>query len=384
MSGFGAGFLCAVLSTVAADFFVFAPRFSFIPETSEDLADLLLFGPLAAYLVMAITQMRNAIEREQAKAHKDRLQLALDAPLLGSWRSDPLRRVVSGDARFKEIMNVTTDETPFEEIKRCVHPDDAEKFLADLEASIDPVNPKSYAHEYRFQRSDGEVRWVEIHALAYFEGSGRKRRFVGFVGTVQDITERHLLMREVNHRARNMLSVVDAIAHQTVASSPEEYVGRFSERIWALTVYQDLLVRSEWKGVKIEDLVRAQLAPFADLIGSRIAVCGSTLRLNAASAQAIGLALHELATNAGKYGALSNDTGGLDISWWTDGETFKMSWIEREGPPVFAPKRRGFGTVVTQEMAERSVHGKVDLEYAPSGVTWRLTCPAVNALEPTA
>jgi two-component sensor histidine kinase len=82
-------------------------------------------------------------------------------------------------------------------------------------------------------------------------------------------------MREVNHRARNMLSVVDAIAHQTVAGSPEDYVGRFTERIWALAAYQDLLVRSKWKGVEIEDLARAQLAPFADLIGSRIVLRGA-------------------------------------------------------------------------------------------------------------
>jgi len=103
--------------------------------------------------------------------------------------------------------------------------------------------------------------------------------------------------------------------------------------------------------------------------------------LNAASAQAIGLALHELATNAGKYGALSTDTGRLDICWGTSGDAFTMSWTERDGPPVSAPKRRGFGTIVMETMAERSVGGTVDLDYAPSGVTWRLTCPAATALE---
>jgi two-component sensor histidine kinase len=97
----------------------------------------------------------------------------------------------------------------------------------------------------------------------------------------------------------------------------------------------------------------------------------------------MGLALHELTTNAGKYGALSTDTGHLEIGWGTEGENFTMSWTERGGPPVSPPQRRGFGTVVMQEMAERSVDGKVDLEYAPSGVTWSLTCLAVNALEST-
>jgi two-component sensor histidine kinase len=189
-------------------------------------------------------------------------------------------------------------------------------------------------------------------------------------------------MREINHRAKNMLSVVDSIAHQTAAKNPEDFVERFSERIQALSANQDLLVRNEWNGVEIEDLVRAQLAHFVDLIGSRIAVHGPKLRLNPASAQAIGLALHELATNAGKYGALSMDTGHVDISWGTDGDTFTMSWTERDGPPVSAPKRRGFGTIVMEAMTERSVDGTVDLDHAPSGVTWRLTCAAANALEP--
>jgi two-component sensor histidine kinase len=116
-------------------------------------------------------------------------------------------------------------------------------------------------------------------------------------------------------------------------------------------------------------------------MGSRIVVGGPKLWLNAASAQAIGLALHELATNAGKYGALSNETGRLETGWGTEGETFTMSWTERDGPPVSPPERRGFGTVVMKEMAERVVEGRVELDYAPSGVTWRLTCPAVNAQE---
>ncbi len=341
-----------------------------------------------------ITGLKRA--EEDLKASKDRLQLALNAAQLGSYQYDPRHHVFSGDARAQEIFDFADNEAAKEEIMKLVHPDDLERVSAALEAALNPVDPRRSATEFRLRRASGAVRWVETLGLAYFDGDGRERRAVGFVGTVQDITERkkreeerreraekeHLLMREINHRAKNMLSVVDAIAHQTVASNPEDFVERFSERIQALSANQDLLVRNEWQGVDVEELVHAQLAHFAGLIGSRIAVQGPKLRLKAGSAQAIGLALHELATNAWKYGALSTDTGRVDVCWGADRDALTMSWTERDGPPVSAPKRRGFGTIVMETMAERSVDGTVDLDYAPSGLAWHLTCPAANALEP--
>jgi PAS domain S-box-containing protein len=330
--------------------------------------------------------------RKQAEqdllASKDRLQLAFNVAQLGSYQYDPRRHAFFGDARCQEIFHFFKNEASIEEIMKLVHPDDVEMVQANLEAALDPVDPRRSATEFRLRRGDGEIRWVETLGLAYFEGAGLERRAVSFVGTLQDITARkereereHLFMREINHRAKNMLSVVDAIAHQTATRNPEDFVERFSERIQALSANQDLLVRNEWRGVEIEDLVRAQLAPFADLLGSRIAMHGPKLRLKAASAQAIGLALHELATNAGKYGALSTDTGRVNVRWGTDGDALTMSWTERNGPPVSAPKRRGFGTIVMEAMTERSVDGAVDLNYAPQGLTWRLICPAANALE---
>jgi two-component sensor histidine kinase len=295
------------------------------------------------------------------------------------------------DRRSKEIYDVAEDKTDIEEFTKRVYPDDVERVWTAIEAALDPTDPKPYAIEYRVQWRDGEVRHVEAHGLTNFEGASHERRAVSMVGTVQDITERkqreereHLLMREINHRAKNMLTVVDAIGHQTATRNPEDFIERFSERIQALSANQDLLIKSEWHGVEAEDLVCAQVAPFADLLGSRIVVRGPKLSLKAASAQAIGLALHELTANAAKYGALSTDTGRLEIGWWTEGETFTMIWTERDGPPVPPSPRRGFGTVVMKEMAERSVDGRVELDHAPSGLTWRLTCKAANALEPTA
>jgi PAS domain S-box-containing protein len=393
ISGCGAGFFCMVLSTAAADFFVLSPRFSFFVENTADLADLLLFGPLASFLVILIAQMRSAIEREQAeralRASKDRLQSTLDAAKLGSWQYDHHHRVFSWDARSKEIFGVPEDGAIVEEFMNRVHPDDVEKVWAAYHRALDPAQPERSPTQFRLPRGNGKVRWVETQGLAHLEGAGRERQVVSFIGTVQDITERkeheereHLLMREINHRAKNMLSVVAAIAHQSATRTPECFIERFSERIQALAANQDLLIRNAWRGIEIDDLARAQLAPFADLISSRIVIHGPKLRLKETAAQAIGLALHELSTNAGKYGALSTDTGRVDVCWGTESDAFRVSWIEREGPPVSAPKRSGFGTIVTKAMAERSVDGTVDLDYALSGLTWRLTCPAANALEP--
>lgn len=156
---------------------------------------------------------------------------------------------------------------------------------------------------------------------------------------------------------------------------------RFSQRLQALAANQDLLVRNEWRGVGIHDLVRAQLAPFADLIGQRIFIEGPVMSFTPAAAQGVGLALHELATNAGKYGALANAQGRVDIAWECNGGAFSIRWTERNGPLVTPPQRRGFGSTVIASLAEMSVDGAVDLQYRHTGIAWQLTCPADKALE---
>ena len=244
---------------------------------------------------------------------------------------------------------------------------------------------EAHASERMIRTKDGRERlWSFVSSTLGSQSNGRRL----FVCIAQDVTERkaheeqvQFLMREVNHRAKNMLSLVQAIARQTAAREPEDFIERFTERVRALAANQDLLVRNAWQGVDVEDLVRAQLAHFADLVGSRIAVLGPKLRLNAVAAQAIGLALHELATNAGKYGAMSVDAGRVDVCWRLEGDTFVMGWTERNGPPVSPPDRRGFGSTVVDSMAKRTLDGEVQLNYAPSGLVWRLTCPAANALE---
>jgi PAS domain S-box-containing protein len=363
-----------------------------IPSQEPNWEDWLNRGlSISTLLLAAVFVWYIRVLEQELHASKERRQLALDTAQVGWWQYDPRRRVALGDARFKEIYDLTADkipiEIPLEEIRKLVHPDDAERFWSDRQRMLDPAGPHRSTGEYRVQRKDGTVCWVQVSWLTYLESVGGERRVASVVGTVFDITERkqreereHLLLREANHRAKNLIGVVDAIARQTATKNPEDFIERFSHRLQALSANQDLLVRSEWKGVDIKGLVHAQLAHFADLIGSRISVDGPRLRVKADAAQAIGLALHELATNAGKYGALSTDTGRVDVRWGTDDE-FTMSWTEREGPPVSTPLRRGFGSIVTEAMAERSVAGVVDLDYAPSGLTWRLTCRAANVLE---
>jgi PAS domain S-box-containing protein len=293
-------------------------------------------------------------------------------------------RFLRANAAMCKFVGYTEEELLARTIFDITHPDDRDHTYELLRRMIAGESAVSDL-EKRCIRKDGNTVWARVTANVVRDESGRPLRNIAVILDITEHKEReekvHLLMREVNHRAKNMLSVVDAIAHQTATRSQENFMDRFSERIQALAANQDLLVRNEWNGVEIEDLVRAQLAHFADLIGSRIAAHGPKLRLRAASAQAIGLGLHELSTNAGKYGALSNDTGRVDIRWGCDGDTLAMSWTERDGPPVSAPGRRGFGTIVMKAMTERSLNGAVQLDYAPSGLIWRLTCPAANALE---
>src|SRR5712671_2996386 len=318
---------------------------------------------------------------------KIRLLLALDAARLGWWLYDPLQGTASWDERFKAIFDIAAPQTDVASIMARVPPEDASRVCATAAAALNPVDPKPFVGEYRVQRISGESRWIEVYGMATFEGSGEARRAVLMVGTAADITERKraeerqlLLMRELNHRTKNLLSVVQSIANQTVASNPSDFAERFSRRIQALSANQDLLVRSEWRGVDIEDLVRAQLAHFADLIGDRIMIDGPHLSVTPSAAQSIGMALHELATNAGKYGSLSDDHGGVTIGWRLEDGQFSIGWIEHDGPRVKPPKRRGFGSTIISAVAEASVGGEVELDYASTGVVWRLKCSASKAL----
>jgi two-component sensor histidine kinase/CheY-like chemotaxis protein len=210
---------------------------------------------------------------------------------------------------------------------------------------------------------------------------------------VLDRTEAHkqaeqqirLLMNEVNHRSKNLLSVVTAIAQQTASSSPQEFVKKFSSRVQALAVNHDLLVKSQWRSISASDLIGGQLAHFGDLVGKRILFDGPPIRVSSAAAQSIGMVIHELSTNTVKYGALSGEEGRIEIAWEIDSSNaapeFSIRWTERDGAPILAPTHRGFGTTVITRMVEMSLDGKTVLDYSSTGLIWRLACPLKNVLE---
>jgi two-component sensor histidine kinase len=232
-------------------------------------------------------------------------------------------------------------------------------------------------------RDGGDVRYIRAVETAR-AGPDGKTEWV--VGTNLDITEeknreRHvqLLMGEINHRAKNLLAVVLSVANQTRGVDHVDFLRKFSARVRSLAAGQDVLVANQWKRVSLDALIRAQLNHFKDLIGSRITISGDSVQLSPAAVQTIGMAVHELATNAAKHGALSNIEGRIDISWQKlSGKTsdrLVMNWIESEGPPVFPPKELGFGSMVTGKVVEMGLGGEVTANFAPTGFSWRLDCP---------
>ncbi|MFA5950964.1 MAG: HWE histidine kinase domain-containing protein [Hyphomicrobium sp.] len=188
------------------------------------------------------------------------------------------------------------------------------------------------------------------------------------------------LMREVSHRSKNMLAVVQAIARQMTGTDPKMFVRRLSDRIIGLAASQDLLIENNWQGVHVSDLVASQLSPFREFLGTRVVSNGAPVRLTPSAAQAVGMALHELATNASKYGALSGDKGNVDIRWDIDGSDdareFCIEWRENGGPKVNPPEKLGYGHTIMVLMVEKSLDAKVGLSFPPEGLVWQLRASA--------
>lgn len=188
--------------------------------------------------------------------------------------------------------------------------------------------------------------------------------------------QNQFLMREMSHRAKNQYALIAAIARRAAKESANtnEFLDTLSEALSSLSRSADLLAGKGWESASLDDLVASQLKAFGAGNSEQIETHGPAVSLSSSAAQTLGLALHELATNAAKYGALSVEGGYVRIDW-SLGEEFVLTWSEHGGPPVVEPKRSGFGTLVTQKMTARGLGGDVAMAYAPTGVVWKLTAP---------
>ncbi|WP_245451102.1 PAS domain S-box protein [Borborobacter arsenicus] len=213
---------------------------------------------------------------------------------------------------------------------------------------------------------------------------------IGASKIARDITERkdsenriRMLMREVNHRVKNQFAVILSMIRETNkrAGTAAEFERQIRERIMALSRSHDLLVDGEWRGATLHDLVVTQVQPFSD--ENRIRASGELIVLSTAAVQYLGIALHELATNSARHGALSNPTGKVDITWTiSEGEAphLRLTWTETGGPVVGKISRSGFGRVVLERVAPSAVNGVGHLSYRPSGIVWTLDAP-LNSIE---
>ena len=190
------------------------------------------------------------------------------------------------------------------------------------------------------------------------------------------------VMREVNHRSKNMLAVVQSILRQMRPNDVDQFVRDFGARLRALATCQDLLVNSSDDSPELAALIQTQLTYFASLTGTRLRVSGPAMHVSSEVAQGLGMAIYELATNAGKYGALSNTTGQIDISWRIADGIFSLRWQERGGPPVTAPTVKGFGSVVLEDMLAMALGATTQITYASTGLVWTLECPVEAMIAP--
>ncbi|MET7242514.1 PAS domain S-box protein [Methylobacterium sp. EM32] len=311
---------------------------------------------------------------------EERLRLALAAGRLGTWEIDLASGQHRLSARSAEIFGAAP--LSHEAWTRTVHPEDRtriEAALADLLAG-----EAEYRTEFRIRPDGSSLRWVSAQAIVQRDAGGRARRVIGIH---QEVTERkraeehlRLLVHELNHRVKNTLATVQSIAMQSLRGLDGPQAARaktaFEARLIALARVHDVLTRESWEGAELAEVVKDALAPL-DGPGapSRFAVDGPSLRLPPRIALSIAMALHELATNAVKYGALSVSAGQVALSWTVADGCLSLRWQERGGPPVVPPTRTGFGSRLIERSLARELDGTVSLSFPREGVVCTIVAP---------
>ena len=337
---------------------------------------------LCAFVLAALFAERRQHEHELTESDA-RLQEALTAGAVTAFDWDVRSGLSQRSGNAAQILGFDP-KGPFSAARflERVHPEDRLRFKT-IVRGVHLGNP-SYAATFRYLRPDGLEVWLEETAKAEFDGAGH---FVRLRGLTVDITERKhaqtrqdLLTAELDHRVKNVLARVAVVARRTRehSSSMAEFVRALDGRIHSMAAAHSLLSQSRWQGVGLADLVRDQLAPYATDANARIE--GPNIVLTAAATQSVAMVLHELVTNAAKYGALSAPDGQVSVSWERlsrDGEPPKltMTWREMGGPPTAAPLEAGFGTNLIRDLIPHELGGTVDLSFGAEGLCCTIEVP---------
>jgi PAS domain S-box-containing protein len=376
IGGRGPGIAALIAGSLAAWFlFVVRDDQPFVPHFWGVLSIIGFIG-VGSLIIFIVDLLDLAVMR--LRRERERLRLALRAADASAWEWTPPDKL-TWDETFYELLGLdpAKHDPSLELFISRVHPADRMKMLESgksIEAGRDP-RPRD---EFRVLRPDGSVGWLENHRAVTFDGA----RHV--IGITQDITRRKEseqriveLMREVAHRVKNQYAVILAMIRETgkLARSPADFQAEIESRIAALARSHDLLVNGEWVGARINDVITSQLEPFCTM--DRCQISGPSFLLKPMAVQYLGMAIHELATNSAKHGALSINSGRLEVTWTVgnngSGENrLKLRWQERGGPAVARNDARGFGRQVLENLAPIALGGTGKLCLAPEGVVWTL------------
>jgi PAS domain S-box-containing protein len=309
--------------------------------------------------------------------------LALAAGQMGSWDFDPVTRECLWDEGQHHIFGVERGrfEVTVDNIRAMIHAEDWDRLQVSGRRMA--LGERTVQTDFRVVQAGGNVRWCTGTAAASFDAANK---LVRISGVTIDITERKeaeqrqdLLAREVDHRARNALAVVQSIVRLTRANSVDDYVGAVEGRIKALARAHALLSDSRWHSADLGALVAEELAPYRAGEPDKVEVVGPNVALPPHMAQGLALALHELATNAAKHGALSSMLGKVSLNWQLRPDFLVLKWLENGGPSVAPPSARSFGLKVIRASIENQLGGKATFNWAPQGMQCVLSIPLHEA-----